>query len=99
MIHFTCDGCGRTINPNNETRFVVRMEVYAAVEDEPTALADEPDHLEEIEDLLERMDDLDNDVDEQLYRMVRHDLCSDCRERLLSNPLGRATVRSGYSDN
>lgn len=99
MIHFTCDGCGRAINPNNETRYVVRMEVYAAVDDDPANVADDPDHLEEIEDLLERMDDLDDEADDQLYRLVRHDLCSSCRERLLSNPLGRGAVRSGYSEN
>ncbi len=99
MIHFTCDCCGRAIDQTEETRYVVRMEIYAAVDDEAASLAEEEDHLEEIEDLLERMDDLDDEEDERLYRQVRYDLCPSCRTRFLSNPLGRPAVRMGYSEN
>ncbi len=112
MIHFTCDCCGRAINQTSETRYVVRMEVYAALDDalDGDALdggadraVEESDHLEEIEDLLERMDDLDAELDadleDALYRQVRYDLCPDCRERFLRNPLGRAVTRATYSEN
>ncbi|TWU00228.1 hypothetical protein Pla108_11750 [Botrimarina colliarenosi] len=99
MIHFTCDCCGRAIKQACETRYVVRLEVYAAIDDDPNPGADESDHLEEIEDLLERMDDLDEEDDQNLYRQVRYDLCHDCRERFLLNPLGRAVARTGYSEN
>lgn len=99
MIHFTCDCCGRSISQPDETRYVVRMEVYAAVDDESAASLDDADHLEEIEDLLERIDDLDADEDSQLYKQVRYDLCGGCRERFLNNPLGRGVARMGYSDN
>lgn len=100
MIHFSCDGCGRAIHPTEETRYVMRVEVYAAVDDEPSRLADEEDHLDEIEDLLERIDDLDDDLDEHLYRQSRFDLCAECRERFLKNPLGRGVpARTEYSDN
>lgn len=99
MIHFTCDGCGRSISQTDETRYVVRMEVYAAVDDESPACPDDADHLEEIEDLLERIDELDANEEETLYKQVRYDLCCGCRERFLSNPLGRGVARMGYSDN
>ena len=101
MIHFTCDCCGRVIQQASETRYVVRMEVYAAIEDDPAHAADEADHLEEIEDLLERIDDLEevDDSDHHLYKQVRYDLCVECRERFLQNPLGRGATRMGYSDN
>ncbi|QDV75339.1 hypothetical protein [Botrimarina mediterranea] len=99
MIHFTCDCCGRAINQTSETRYVVRMEVYAALDDEAGNTAEEADHLGEIEDLLERMDDIDADLDEALYRHVRYDLCPDCRERFLRNPLGRVASRTSYSEN
>ena len=99
MIHFTCDCCGRSINQTSETRYVVRMEVYAAMDDEAGHAAEEADHLEEIEDLLERMDDVDAELDDALYRQVRYDLCPDCRERFLRNPLGRVVARTSYSDN
>ncbi len=78
---------------------MVRLEVYAALDDDAGHAAEEADHLEEIEDLLERIDDLDEELDESLYRQVRYDLCPDCRERFLSNPLGRAAARSAYSEN
>ena len=99
MIHFSCDGCGRVIDNVDETRYVVRMEVYAAIDDAPASLADEADHLDEIEDLLEKMEDYDEIEDESLYRQVRYDLCEECRERFLSNPLGRGVKRLGYSKN
>jgi hypothetical protein len=99
MIHFTCDCCGRAINQTSETRYVVRMEVYAALDDEAGQAVEESDHLEEIEDLLERMDDMDAELDEALYRQVRYDLCPDCRERFLRNPLGRVVSRTSYSEN
>jgi hypothetical protein len=103
MIHFTCDCCGRAINQTSETRYVVRMEVYAALDDaldnDADHAAEESDHLEEIDDILERMDDLEAELDEALYRQVRYDLCPDCRERFLRNPLGRAASRTSYSEN
>lgn len=99
MIHFTCDSCGQSIDQTEETRYIVRMEVYAAIDEEAPSLIAEEDHLEEIEDILERIDELDDDEDERLYRQVRYDLCPSCRTKFLSNPLGRTTVRSGYSEN
>lgn len=98
MIHFTCDGCGRSIHPDEETRYVVRLEVYAAADDGVAAGLDDADHLDEIEDLLERIDDLEQD-EEQLYRQVRYDLCPACRERFLNNPFGRGVARMGFSEN
>lgn len=101
MIHFTCDACGRVIPPEEETRYVVRVEVYAAIEDDSPHAADEEDHLEEIEDLLERIDDESEDeLDSSLYQQARYDLCEGCRERFLKDPLGRrAATRMGFSKN
>ncbi|MEQ8849838.1 hypothetical protein [Botrimarina sp.] len=103
MIHYTCDGCGRTINLDDETRYVVRLEVYAAIDDDDAPdvvdVVDEEDHLDELEDLLERMDELDEDEDQRLYRQARYDLCPQCRERFVRNPVGRGATRLGFSDN
>ncbi|MEN0109641.1 MAG: hypothetical protein AAF805_02855 [Planctomycetota bacterium] len=100
MIHFTCDGCGRPID-EQQTRYVVRLEVYAAIDDDTHAGNDEDDHLEEIEDLLERIDEEDGVpvADDRLYQQRRYDLCAQCRERLLRNPLGRGVARTGFSNN
>lgn len=97
MIHFTCDCCGRAINQAEETRYVVRIEVYAAVEDDPEQALDDMDQLEEIEDLLERLNE--EEQQEDLFRQVRYDLCAECRERFVRNPLGQGVNSLRFSDN
>lgn len=90
MIHYTCDCCKRPIN-RDDLRYVVRLEVYAALEpleDEPD---DDRDHLQEIQDILESLADTDeSELDDHVYHGVRYDLCSECRQRFVKNPLGRA---------
>ena len=89
MIHYTCDCCKRALDLEHDTRYVVRLEVYAAldpVEDE----GDDRDHLQEIQDILESLDDIDSATcEDDVYHHARFDLCSDCRQRFVKNPLGR----------
>lgn len=103
MIHFTCDACQRPIQSEEETRFVVRVEIFAALEDEAECDLDDSDHLQDIEDLLEQMDDLQDamgESDERLYKQVRYDLCEKCRTRFLRNPFGQpARKQLGFSSN
>jgi hypothetical protein len=90
MIHYTCDGCKRPLDTNSETRYVVRVEVYAALEPESDC-DDEADHLADIQNILESMDDADDsEIGDQVYYHARYDLCSECRQRFVKNPLGRA---------
>lgn len=101
MIHFTCDCCRQPIDAERENRYVVRMEVYTAIDldDAGTEECDaERDHLQEIQHLLESTDDPD-DIDE-VYQQVRYDLCSDCCRQFKKNPLGRfSAVKLGFSKN
>lgn len=101
MIHFTCDCCQRTIDPDEETRYVVRLEVYSAVEADEAEFSEQRDHLEEIDDMLERIDAVDEeDPEDDGYRQVRYDLCGECRRAFLKNPLGRlAATKIGFSEN
>lgn len=76
-----------------------------------SAVDPERDYLAEIDDLLERVDgcepapindDLLDDDDScgDEYRQVRYDLCSECRQRMLSNPLALLAVRRiDFSEN
>ena len=32
MIHYSCDRCGRPVDPNEELRYVVRVEIEAVME-------------------------------------------------------------------
>jgi hypothetical protein len=103
MIHYSCDLCGRDLNARDDLRYVVKMEVFAALE--PNAAdndeGDDRDHLEEIQEILERLDDLeDPQIGDDVYQQLRFDLCPSCRERFLKSPLGREVAKLvGFSQN
>jgi hypothetical protein len=102
MVHYSCDLCGRQLDPQDDLRYVVKMEVYAAID--PTMSEDEDDdrdHLEEIQEILERLDDLDDpQIGEDVYQQLRFDLCPSCRRRFLRNPMGREMAKAvGFSHN
>ncbi len=102
MLHYSCDVCKRPIDTQADVRHVVKIEVFAAVEDEGESCqgccsgdrSDEADHLEEMQELLERLDDHDcaELLDEGTVSM-RFDLCDACRQRFLRNPLGAKTAK------
>lgn len=92
MIHYTCDSCKRPLDPQRESRYVVRVEVYAAL-DPVEEDDDDRDHLQEIQDILESLDETDEEAfRDQVYHQVRYDLCAECRQRFVKNPLGRAVA-------
>ena len=93
MIHYTCDCCKRSIDPDNELRYVVRLEVYASLDPTEDELNDDRDHLQEIQDILERLDDADDaQICDDVYHHRRFDLCGECRKRYVQNPLARASA-------
>ena len=99
MIHFTCDRCRESIDPEQDLRYVVRMEVQAAMEpmdcEEPE---DDRDHLLEIHEIIERLDD--EDVDSDIYHKKRFDLCCKCYRDFVKNPLGqREAIQVEFSEN
>jgi hypothetical protein len=92
MIHYTCDVCKSPLDPEHDLRYVVRMEVYAAMGEGPAAMDGDRDHLEEIHEILEGLDELessDPQLGEEVYQQLRFDLCSECRQKFLRDPLGR----------
>ena len=93
MIRYSCDLCKRNLDPSDDLRYVVKMEVYAAFD--PAAVKDDEDdrdHLEEIQDILEGLDDADDDeIGDDVYQQLRFDLCPECRKKFLKSPLGRET--------
>lgn len=95
MIRYVCDLCKRELDPNEELRYVVKTEVYAAID--PAPADDEQndrDNLQEIQDILEHMEDAENDqVGDDVYQQLRFDLCAECRRKFLRNPLGREAAK------
>lgn len=101
MVHYTCDGCKRPIDPQNDLRYVVKIEVYAAVDPLDLNDQDDRDNLENLQDMLEGVDEARaNELDDAMYLQQRFDLCPECRKRFLKNPLGRkATEQFDFSQN
>lgn len=101
MIHFTCDSCKQTINTERDLRYVLKIEVYAALDSEEEGCETDRDHLEEIQDILERLDDDDDSqLGADVYQHVRYDLCTECRGKFMRNPLGRhSTTPFDFSKN
>lgn len=102
MIHYSCDLCKRELDPQNDLRYVVKMEVFAAFD--PSSIdsdEDDRDHLEEIQDILERMEDSSSEeIGDDVYQQLRFDLCPECRKKFMKNPLGRETAKAfGFSSN
>jgi hypothetical protein len=93
MIHYTCDCCKRIIDASEDTRYVVRMEVYMPVDATDVTLDDDRDHLDEIQDILERIDAGDEPSADDESQTLRFDLCPECRRRFLKNPLGREKIK------
>ncbi len=100
MIHFTCDLCKREIEPGEDLRYVVKVEVFAALESPSEADLDDRDNLLEIQDILQRVEDEeDEQIGEDVYQTLRYDLCPECRKRFLKNPLGREIKQFDFSQN
>jgi len=102
MIRYSCDLCRRDLDPQHDLRYVVKMEVFAAM-DTVANEDNDNDHLQEIQDILERLDDADDDlIGEEVCQQLRFDLCPECRRKFAKNPLGRenfATKVGGFSKN
>lgn len=103
MIRYSCDVCKRNLNPESDLRYVVKMEIIAALDPEVSEDAEDRDHLQEIQDILERMEDADDDrIGQDVYQQLRFDLCPECRRKFMRNPLGREAVKAkavGFSKN
>lgn len=102
MIHYSCDLCKRPLDPRNDLRYTVKIEVYAAFD--PLELDDaevDRDHLEELHEILERMDDAtDEQLGDEVFQQLRYDLCPECRQKFLKNPLGKkASEQLDFSKN
>ncbi len=102
MIHYSCDRCKRSIDPCEEIRYVVRVEVRAAMDfGEATDDDADRDDLMEIHELLERSEDLASPlVDHDVYHQRRFDLCPDCYRKFSKNPVGaEQKVAFNFSEN
>jgi hypothetical protein len=105
MLHITCDLCGKELRPGQD-HFVVKIEVFP--HHDPAALTEadlEEDHMEAVSQLLRELDDEEAaDALQPARSHFRYDLCPDCRQRYLDNPLNKelskeAAQKFDFSEN
>ena len=90
MIHYSCDLCAKELD-DDEPRFVVKIEAFAAHDPAELTEADlEEDHMEAVSQLIQEMEE--NGAAAELTpttKQFRYDLCGECHQRFLRDPLGR----------
>ncbi|MBX7169093.1 MAG: hypothetical protein K1X74_22345 [Pirellulales bacterium] len=104
MIHYTCDHCGREIDPEIEFRYVVKIEIAAALEPlSDESLEDDRDHLQELHQVFERAHSRplgDDSAEDLTPRELRFDLCCDCQKKFARDPLAKdAASPMNFSQN
>ena len=84
-----CDACGATLLLDSDVRYVVDVRGYAAYDVlEITSASLERDLEGEMERLLEGMDSASaEELENQVAKSWRLDLCPDCWRRYLRDPL------------
>ncbi len=105
MIHYNCDMCGKSLVPEEDDRYVVKIEIYAAcdsmeVDDDEDLIDDFEEDVDDDDD-DEEVDNLDpEEIDGVEYKTFRYDLCSKCHSRYMQDPLSINSIRRGrFSEN
>jgi hypothetical protein len=95
MIHYSCDRCRKTIDPSDEIRYVVKLEVHVALDPlEGEEETSDRDYLEEIQENLEKaaFHQLEDDDCDLTARHASgtgtYDLCPACFRKFSQNPVG-----------
>jgi hypothetical protein len=103
MLHFTCDLCGKELLPQDDHRYVVKIEVFAAHDPREITEADlDEDHMEAVSQLLHEMEDniADPEVEAPSHKQFRYDLCPECQKKFLRDPLGKESEQKfDFSEN
>ncbi len=102
MIHHSCDRCQRLIG-SDELRFIVRVEMQAAVEPPSSGLlTHSKSQLNELQEILEDLDPKDyEDIGLQALSLRQFDLCRECHTEYVSDPIGKdnRSMVLGFSKN
>lgn len=97
MIHYSCDRCGKKINPDLEVRYVVRIEIEATEDDSDSHYWTDAMELED-----EDLDEPDSPFasEDDMHQRRQFDLCPDCCTMYMKNPLAsEPQVQIDFSDN
>ena len=91
MMKLTCDLCGKILLLDEDVRYVVNIEVFAAADPmELTAEDLKKDLRRELRELVERLKKMDPEkAQDSVYRSFRFELCPACQREYLKDPLRR----------
>jgi hypothetical protein len=81
--------CGVRIE-RNELRYALKMSIFAAYDTLQIELSDlEKDCEDEIRKLVESMEDMNpKELEEDVFKQFKFDLCRRCQQRFIKKPLG-----------
>ncbi len=101
MLRYSCDVCGKDLIPDEDRRYVVKIEVSAA--HEPLELTEDDldaDAVESLNQILDAANDEAAAVEAAIpaRREFRFDLCPACHQHYVRNPLAREALWQ-FSDN
>ena len=102
MIHYSCDRCKRSIQPDEELRYTVHVEIQVTIDSSEFEHEESREHhLDELNEILSRLDDDERaEISEHAYQRRRFDLCSKCHREYVKNPLAvDAKAHLGFSEN
>jgi hypothetical protein len=96
--------CGKSLVPEEDDRYVVKIEIYAACDSMEVDDDDLIDDFEEDDNEEEEEEEVDNIDPEEMdgveYKTFRYDLCSKCHSRYMQDPLSINSIRRGrFSEN
>lgn len=100
MIHYSCDRCRCSIEPE-EIRYTVTIEVQVALDSNEYETDPDRDHLSELNAILEQLDESEREeISRSAYERRKFDLCADCHREYIKNPLAiDVPAKLGFSEN
>jgi hypothetical protein len=100
MIRYRCDGCGLDLEQDGSNHYILKVEAFAAAGHlEFTEQDLERDHEGEIRRILSELQDQHPDeIEDQVYRLLRYDLCPHCHRKFLDGPLAAIRPRDKKDD-
>lgn len=91
MDRLTCDRCGRGLLLDAPVRYEVRIEVKAAYDPLELTEQDLQDAEDGLREAIERLKDYPAErAQDEIYRLLRFDLCATCQKEFLARPFGGA---------
>jgi len=95
VIRFRCDGCGSDLKRDGSNHFILKIEVYAAAGKLEFTEEDlRRDHRTEMETVIRDLARVSPDeIEDQVYRAFRFDLCPPCHRAFLAAPLAALKPR------